>query len=554
VGEVALKVSKTALTLCIPALVVVTGCARAGEPAEMPSREPVPVIAAPTPTAFQPIPPTPEPDEITVWLSPVLPQDLVRSIMEELEMSTPAIVFVDDPGSAQVTIGLNGEVPLTEWIYALAAPFPIVEDDLSWEEVALLWHGGGGMDQGMVMSHSTFELMAALLGSSFNEQVQAVTPGTLLEAAWGDEFAYAVVPFGDLEPRWKVLELGGQSPLQHGFEADQYPLAVEFGLSGDPAGMDYLSSQLAIPATNRDPAKLTTLVMTGVTALTRATAWRMEKVGIDYPGALIAPWMQEADITHVSNEVSFWEDCPPPDPVQTSLKFCSNPDHLALLTGLGVDVVELTGNHNLDFGPKPYLFSLGLYDQNGLSTFAGGVDLNDALTPVLLEHNGNRFAFLGCNDPGPAYAQAADDRPGAVPCASERFWAEIDRYRSEGYLPIVTFQWAEGSAVLPLQREAFQRAVDSGAIIVSGSQAHEPLGFEFYADAFIHYGLGNLFFDQMQTQQNREEFIDRHIFYDGRHISTELLTAILEDYAQPRPMTVDEREALLRRIFRSSGW
>ena len=41
---------------------------------------------------------------------------------------------------------------------------------------------------------------------------------------------------------------------------------------------------------------------------------------------------------------------------------------------------------------------------------------------------------------------------------------------------------------------------------------------------------------------------------EGRHISTELLTAILEDYSRPRPMTDEEREVLLMSAFAASGW
>jgi poly-gamma-glutamate synthesis protein (capsule biosynthesis protein) len=52
----------------------------------------------------------------------------------------------------------------------------------------------------------------------------------------------------------------------------------------------------------------------------------------------------------------------------------------------------------------------------------------------------------------------------------------------------------------------------------------------------------------------RQEFLDRHTFYNGRHISTELLTAMLEDFAQPRPMTDAERQMLLGEIFAVSGW
>jgi poly-gamma-glutamate synthesis protein (capsule biosynthesis protein) len=69
----------------------------------------------------------------------------------------------------------------------------------------------------------------------------------------------------------------------------------------------------------------------------------------------------------------------------------------------------------------------------------------------------------------------------------------------------------------------------------------------------VHYGLGNLFFDQM-TEWNRRAFIDRHVIYDGRLISTELLTVILEDYSQPRLMTGAEREVMLYRVFKAAGW
>jgi hypothetical protein len=52
----------------------------------------------------------------------------------------------------------------------------------------------------------------------------------------------------------------------------------------------------------------------------------------------------------------------------------------------------------------------------------------------------------------------------------------------------------------------------------------------------------------------RYEFLDRYVIYDNRYISTELLTAMLEDYARPRPMTPDERAAFLTAYFGYSGW
>ena len=96
----------------------------------------------------------------------------------------------------------------------------------------------------------------------------------------------------------------------------------------------------------------------------------------------------------------------------------------------------------------------------------------------------------------------------------------------------------------------------AGAVIVSGSQAHQPQGFEIGEGFWVHHGLGNLFFDQIYElpPHTASAFIDRHIFYDGRHISTELLTIKFEDFARARPMTAPERKQLLQTTFSASNW
>lgn len=49
------------------------------------------------------------------------------------------------------------------------------------------------------------------------------------------------------------------------------------------------------------------------------------------------------------------------------------------------------------------------------------------------------------------------------------------------------------------------------------------------------------------------EVADRHVFYDGRYISVELLTFMLEDYARPRPMLAGERAQFLTDVFQAGG-
>ncbi|MFA9405607.1 MAG: CapA family protein [Anaerolineales bacterium] len=538
--------------ILIASCLTLTGCFPAGFniPVSQ-SNVATPPAKLPTPTPFQPIPVTAEPVILTVWISPALPPDLRTSLDPILADPDSPFEVVEDYASAQIRVEPNPEIPLTDWTYALVSPFPTISDGMTIDELKSIWLGS---DVPLLLSPSTLSAVEPFFGAPGDGSVEIVSEEALLREAWERKPILGIVPFEALDPLWKVLELDGLSPIRSDFRQEVYPLRISFGLSGDPVAVEMLRMQLDWPGGNRDPDRMTTLMMTGVTALTRATAWRMEQRGITWPGELIGDWMRNADLTHVSNEVSFTDACPPPDPSPAIMRFCSSPENIGLLEDLGVDLVELTGNHNVDWNIDPYLYTLDLYEQKQMLTFAGGENLEDALEPTIVEHNGNKLGFMGCNAVGPSYALATETTPGAVPCTSDELWETVTELSEAGVLPIVTFQWAEGTALLPAQREAFQSAVESGAIIVSGSQAHQPMGFEFYNDGFIHYGLGNLFFDQMQSDNHRREFLDRHVFYDGRHISTELLTAYLENYAQPRPMTAEERADLLGDIFRASGW
>ena len=510
----------------------------------------------PSPTPFQPQAPTPTPGPISIWIAPGVPQVLAAQVQELVSSEPSSFLVVEQPTSAQVRVEPAPEYALTTWIYAVVAPFPTIEDGLTLVSLRQAWQGDAGGVDAWFTSLATAAVLGAWLGEPGAGVVQVGQEKDLIDQAWQARTSRAVVPFESLDPRWKVLELDGQSPLHKDFAPESYPLAVPIGLSGEVESVEPVHARLDWPSSNRDPDRLSVVVMTGVTALTRATAWMMDIRGVKFPGELVGDWLRNADITHVSNEVSFAENCPPADPSPANMRFCSAPENLELLQDVGVDVVELTGNHLIDWGQPAMLYSLDLYRQLGWSTFGGGLDLEASMQPAILEDHGNRFAFLGCNPAGPSFDWATSTSPGSTPCDKERLFGELANLRGQGYITIFTFQWPESyrASPLPDQVAGFREAIDAGAMIVSGSQAHQPQGFEFYKGGFIHYGLGNLFFDQMWSEPTRQEFIDRYVFYDGRHIGTELLTTHLEEYAQPRPMTPEERTSFLKAIFEASGW
>ena len=494
--------------------------------------------------------PASTPYVLTIFIHPALDVEL-----------PPFLTEVEAPETAVLSFDLaKGNDPIyAVRTYALAAPFPTTRDGISRDALVEQWTSGGSS---LVLTGATAALLQAAWGSG-GEDALIVGRKDLADRAW-ETGRYSIVPFQQLGPSWKVLTVGGSSPMRKDFDPEGDPLTFRFTLRGDPRIVEALtalfgpdSASPLTPPTNRDPARLTTVMLTGVTALVRATAFTMEQRGLEYPARDIGDWLREADILHISNEVPFAENCPFPDPLQGSVKFCSDARYIELLDDIGTDIIELTGDHFHDWGAEAMLYTLELYKARGWPVYGGGANYEQGKQAALMEHNGNRIAFIGCNGKGPVFARATETNPGSVECDMKWMTAETRRLTEAGYLVIATFQHNEYysySVPAPMLPD-FRSVADAGAVVVSGSQAHHPHGFEFRENALIHFGLGNLFFDQLGLSPGTEQaFIDRHVFYDERYLGVELLTIRFEDYARARPMTEAERIDLLLSVFGASGW
>jgi len=359
--------------------------------------------------------------------------------------------------------------------------------------------------------------------------------------------------FEESEPYWNILSIDGNDPLHDDFDVNSYPLVYQLSATVNP---NISFSEIAHPIIhfqNFQKERVTSVILTGTTALVRTTALRIEEYGLDFPSKNLRNFLSSADITHISNEVPFYQNCPSAVPLRREMRFCSDPKYIDILKDVGADIIELTGNHLLDWGPEAFQETLEIYKTNNLKVYGGGKDLEEASKPLLISIHDNNFVFIGCNVAGPDNNWATNSRPGTKKCDLEKLKEELIRYKSKGFLPIVTLQHFEVEDFKPIKqlRDDFSELAISGATIVSGSQAHFPQGFDFVNDSFIHYGLGNLFFDQMDNWL-RKSTIDVHYFYNGKYINTEIYPIINEDYGQPRFMTVDESDLFLKRMFENS--
>ena len=413
--------------------------------------------------------------------------------------------------------------------------------------------------------------LTAVLGTP-GPNVKPQPGAALADAVWGDPMGLGIVPFESLSTRLRAIPLDDNSPTDNRFRAAEWPLAARAYLAPlTERGQAALAKLAPLPITNRDPSKLTVLAMTGVTAMARNSAVAIDRSGD--PGFLarqVGPELAAADLTTTSNEISIFDGCVA-DNTLNNVLLCSKPAYWENLALSGIDAIGLTGNHMNDFSYDNFRSTLQLYADKQMPTYGGGGDETAARKPLILEHNGNRLAFLGSNQWGPEWyrsklgdtvsAWAGPDNPGAARFDQKQMIADIQAAKPQADVVFAEVQHTEFNAagdylVEPLPQEAadFQALSDGGADVVTGIMAHAPQAVELRDGREILYGLGNLYFDQTWSWPTRTGLVARHTIYDGKLINTELLVTVIQDNFQLRWATPKERMQVLRSVFDVSRW
>jgi len=343
-----------------------------------------------------------------------------------------------------------------------------------------------------------------------------------------------------LRPCFKVLSVDGVLPW--GRKLDDGSI-----IEGGPYSFSMKGAE------EWDPDSHITIVQTATTAMTRGFIR-----AVDTSGDTLSPIRytrnitSKADLAVTSNEVSFLDPCT--YPLRNSMVFCSPTRFFTILKESGFNVIELTGNHNNDFGSRYNEATIGMLERAGIHYFGGGKNRRDAEKALYVRVKGRTVAFLGFNECGPEAAWATETRPGAARLSQDLYAGSIAEARKKADIVIVTVQWCNENDPVPqqIQKKYFHQAADLGADIMVSSSAHRPMGLEFYRGRFISYGLGNFLFDQMQSVNTRRGLIARHHLYAGRHITTELIPFLIYDCSQPRILSGRDARNCMHEVFNRS--
>jgi capsule synthesis protein PGA_cap len=411
-----------------------------------------------------------------------------------------------------------------DWRYALIAGSFEPTQDVTTAELTAAWRAGT-----VAASPDTEAALARVLGARERpSRLTAVHPEL-------DATHWAIVPAHELVPSASVITVNGAHPVT----ATDGPLVVP------------LCGAVAAPIHNLTAAHVTTLVMSGTTALTGRIAERIDARGVADTIQFIQPFFASADLVHISNEVAFVRGCHPWTG-QQKLIFCARDGYAELLAGLHTKLIELTGNHLLDYGPRALLRTLDVYEQRGWIWFGGGRTQLDATAPRLVEDHGNRLAFVGCNAVN-WWIGAISAGPGVANCDWPRMAWQIQDLRRRGYTPIATVQHRELRTHAPpadLVRD-LRGLAEAGAAFVQGSQAHVAHPWDVHHGAYVHYGPGNILFAQHREEQ-RDATVDKLYLHEGRLLTVAHLYTRTE-HGQPRVMTDAERAQFLGDLARAEA-
>jgi poly-gamma-glutamate capsule biosynthesis protein CapA/YwtB (metallophosphatase superfamily) len=239
--------------------------------------------------------------------------------------------------------------------------------------------------------------------------------------------------------------------------------------------------------------------------------------GVPDAAAALAPTaerLRRADLTVGNLENTLSRDGAP---TQGNDSFGADPSVREPLRRSGFDGLSLANNHAGDYGIPAMLETVRLLRGSASKPFGAGRDRAAASRPLVLEHDGVRFAFTGFNAIGET-PRATPGSPGALSVRMPprtgplqrpdlRHMAGVVR-RADRVADVVVVlpHWGTQYTHVPepVQSDVARVLARAGADLVVGGHPHWVQGVERLAGVPVVHSLGNFVFDMDFMEQTME--------------------------------------------------
>lgn len=262
------------------------------------------------------------------------------------------------------------------------------------------------------------------------------------------------------------------------------------GCGGSDAGLQ-VTSTLTVEPPPPPPPPQVRLVFVGDVMLTRLPGDAVAR-GED-PFASFADVFGQADLAVGNLECVI---ATVGKAVPKAWNFRCHPRNVPLLAR-HLDAVSVANNHSGDYGKDAFAEQLSLLKKGGVPYFGGGLDSREARSPLILERNGIKVAYLAFNEVEYRSYEAGPNKPGLAWGVDENLVADVAAAKAKADLVIVYPHWGIEYQKYPSERQKSlaRKLVDAGADLVVGAHPHVIETQEYYKGKLIVYSLGNFIFD-----------------------------------------------------------
>ena len=252
------------------------------------------------------------------------------------------------------------------------------------------------------------------------------------------------------------------------------------------------------------------LIFVGDIMMSRSVGKKMAKENNwKWPFLKIGSWLKKADLTFGNLEGPISDKG---KNVGSIYSFRDDPRSIEGLKYGGFDILSVANNHMADWGHSAFEDTLMRLKKANISYIGGGFNAQEAYSPVIKTIKGTKLCFFGYTDIGPHSFEASDNQSGMAFVDVDNPGGDIEKYRSQCDLIIVSLHFGEEYYPKATSRqEAIAKLLaQSGTDLIIGHHPHVigdiatlSQGQNTDKKTYVFYSLGNFVFDQMFSQKTR---------------------------------------------------